>query len=231
MSFEEAPDQPGPRPLLTLTEAAHATGVSRSTLRRRVEGGQYPAARKDPQRGWLIPVEELLADGLTLSTMGRPVSTLTARPTTPSGRVHHPMSAVTEHAHNRSPQVSAVDPGTLTERAHLHDGDRGVSVRSPREIDLEQQVTSLEAELQRVREVGAAELRGAREVITEVRHRAETAERALLMLTDGRGPEPRPDVPTRAVDRAQMLSVKDPALLDGDGGDLVSRKPRWWRRR
>lgn len=58
---------PTERPLFTLTEAAHRTGVSRSTIRRRREGGAFPNARQDGDGQWLIPVEDLLGAGLTLA--------------------------------------------------------------------------------------------------------------------------------------------------------------------
>ncbi|MFD8549779.1 helix-turn-helix transcriptional regulator [Streptomyces sp. NPDC059649] len=52
------------RPMLTQREAATACGVSRSTIRRRREAGELPGAVQDPERGWLIPIEALLAAGL-----------------------------------------------------------------------------------------------------------------------------------------------------------------------
>ncbi|MFJ7258232.1 helix-turn-helix domain-containing protein [Streptomyces sp. NPDC098085] len=54
------------RPMLTQREAATACGVSRTTIRRRREAGDLPGAVQDHQRGWLIPVDDLLAAGLRL---------------------------------------------------------------------------------------------------------------------------------------------------------------------
>ncbi|MFJ2590859.1 helix-turn-helix domain-containing protein [Streptomyces sp. NPDC087538] len=51
------------RPMLTQREAATACGVSRTTIRRR-EDGDLPGAVQDPKRGWLIPIDDLLAAGL-----------------------------------------------------------------------------------------------------------------------------------------------------------------------
>lgn len=194
---DDGKDPTGPpgRPRLTLSEAATATGVSRSTLRRRVESGRYATAVRDPVRGWLVPVEELLGDGLTLTTIGRSVSALTA-----------PVSALSERAHNGSAEVSGsegVRDGPLNGRAH-RDGVGGPTV-----VELAEQA-------QRVA-VLEAELRGAREVIVEVRHRAETAERALLMLTDGRVPDL-----AAAVAGAEAGAVSEVALPG---------RPRWWQRR
>ncbi|MFC8010831.1 helix-turn-helix transcriptional regulator [Streptomyces cinereoruber] len=56
-----------PRPLLTQREAATACGVSRSTIRRRREAGELPGCVQDEERGWLIPVEALLAAGFRLN--------------------------------------------------------------------------------------------------------------------------------------------------------------------
>ncbi|MFI6771162.1 helix-turn-helix transcriptional regulator [Streptomyces sp. NPDC050355] len=55
------------RPLLSQREAADACGVSRTTIRRRREAGQFPGAVLDPQQGWMVPVEDLLAAGFRLN--------------------------------------------------------------------------------------------------------------------------------------------------------------------
>ncbi|MFI8258893.1 helix-turn-helix transcriptional regulator [Streptomyces filamentosus] len=55
------------RPLLTQREAAAACGVSRSTIRRRREAGELPGCVQDEERGWLIPVDALLAAGFRLN--------------------------------------------------------------------------------------------------------------------------------------------------------------------
>jgi len=60
------------RPTLTLTEAAKATGVSRKTLRRRLDAHEFPnASRLDGPAGdssgpWVIPIADLLGAGFTL---------------------------------------------------------------------------------------------------------------------------------------------------------------------
>lgn len=53
------------RPSWTLSEAAERTGVSRSTMRRHREGGKLPNAYKDTDGLWRVPLEDLLAVGLT----------------------------------------------------------------------------------------------------------------------------------------------------------------------
>ena len=60
------------RPLLTQREAAAACGVSRTTIRRRREAGELPGAVLDDDRGWLIPVEDLLAAGFRLNAPAPP---------------------------------------------------------------------------------------------------------------------------------------------------------------
>ncbi|MDN3297248.1 hypothetical protein QWM81_25040 [Streptomyces ficellus] len=60
------------RPMLTQRDAATACGVSRSTIRRRREDGAFPNAVQDPARGWLIPVDDLLAAGFRLHAPAPP---------------------------------------------------------------------------------------------------------------------------------------------------------------
>jgi hypothetical protein len=67
-----------PRPLLTQREAATACGVSRSTIRRRREAGELPGCVQDGERGWLIPVEALLAAGFRLNAPSPPEDTVRA---------------------------------------------------------------------------------------------------------------------------------------------------------
>ncbi|MEU3777996.1 helix-turn-helix domain-containing protein [Streptomyces sp. NPDC032472] len=55
------------RPMLTQREAAAACGVSRTTIRRRREAGDLPGAYEDPKRGWVIPVDDLLAAGFRIN--------------------------------------------------------------------------------------------------------------------------------------------------------------------
>lgn len=76
---------PNDRPVLTVTEAARASGEDRRTIRRRLDGGEFPNAYRDtgsqgPESGaWLIPVEDLLRAGLTLrDPIGPDSSTLSS---------------------------------------------------------------------------------------------------------------------------------------------------------
>ncbi|MVO90637.1 hypothetical protein GPA10_39285 [Streptomyces sp. p1417] len=65
------------RPLLPQREAAAACGVSRSIIRRRREAGELPHSVLDDDRGWLIPVDDLLAAGLRLNAPAPPDDTTT----------------------------------------------------------------------------------------------------------------------------------------------------------
>lgn len=55
------------RPMLTQREAAAACGVSRTTIRRRREAGERPGSFQDPEHGWMVPVDDLLAAGFRLN--------------------------------------------------------------------------------------------------------------------------------------------------------------------
>lgn len=72
------------RPSWTLSEAAERTGASRSTIRRYRETGKFPHAYKSTDKQWRVPVEDLLASGLTLSGQAQPeqVSAPTEQPIT-----------------------------------------------------------------------------------------------------------------------------------------------------
>ena len=53
-----------PRPNYTLRDAAALVGVSHSTIRRRREQGKFPDAYKTQDGQWMVPLTNLLADGL-----------------------------------------------------------------------------------------------------------------------------------------------------------------------
>lgn len=57
---------------LTLSEAADVSDKSRATLRRYLDAGRFPNAKRDPHdinKQWLIPVEDLEASGVSLHRM------------------------------------------------------------------------------------------------------------------------------------------------------------------
>ncbi|MFI5635062.1 helix-turn-helix transcriptional regulator [Streptomyces sp. NPDC051664] len=74
------------RPMLNQREAADACGVSRTTIRRRREAGDLPGAVQDPARGWLIPVDDLLAAGFRLNAPAPPDAPDEPAPSSPTGQ-------------------------------------------------------------------------------------------------------------------------------------------------
>lgn len=86
------------RPMLNQREAATACGVSRSTIRRRREAGDLPNSVQDPVRGWLIPVDDLLAAGF---------------------RLHAPSPADEDSSPEAEGRPVAEEPGTAALRAEL----------------------------------------------------------------------------------------------------------------
>jgi hypothetical protein len=56
---------PTNRPELTISQAAKACDVGRSSIRRRLDAGAFPDAHRTDDAGpWVIPVDNLLAAGL-----------------------------------------------------------------------------------------------------------------------------------------------------------------------
>ncbi|MFJ3973400.1 helix-turn-helix domain-containing protein [Streptomyces parvus] len=91
------------RPMLTQREAAAACGVSRTTIRRRREAGGLPGAVQDEARGWLIPVEDLLAAGFRLNA-----------PAGPDSQVHRVTSRVlTVYSEKGGVGMSALSAGLV----------------------------------------------------------------------------------------------------------------------
>ncbi|MFD3572006.1 helix-turn-helix domain-containing protein [Streptomyces sp. NPDC058667] len=72
------------RPLLTQREAAAACGVSRSTIRRRREAGELAGCVQDEERGWLIPVEALLAAGFRVNAPSPPEDAVPGKAAAPA---------------------------------------------------------------------------------------------------------------------------------------------------
>jgi hypothetical protein len=68
--------------MLTVSEAADATGKSRRTIGRLLDAGQLDDAERDDAGTWRIPVDALLAAGLALHAPSAPDETPTnSRPT------------------------------------------------------------------------------------------------------------------------------------------------------
>lgn len=56
---------------LTLSDAAAAAGVSRSTVRRMLERGELDGARQDERSRWVVPVSALRRAGLSVDEQAR----------------------------------------------------------------------------------------------------------------------------------------------------------------
>ena len=73
------PTTPNTRLMLTITEAADAAGKSRS-IGRLLDAGRLDGAEKDDAGTWRIPVDALIAVGLTLHAPTPPDATPTPEP-------------------------------------------------------------------------------------------------------------------------------------------------------
>ena len=59
------------RPAWTISEVVERTGASRSTIRRYRDAGKFPHAFKDSAGVWRVPIEDLLAAGLSVRDPAR----------------------------------------------------------------------------------------------------------------------------------------------------------------
>jgi Helix-turn-helix domain len=128
------------RPSYTITDAAKLTGVSRSTIRRRREGGKFPNAFRNREGEWLVPLTDLLAIGL------RPVS---------SERVHleeegllTPLPQPTAPAQPDTELLEALHQAQLelaAERARAAGLEQTLAATQSNVIDLRKAMAMLEA--------------------------------------------------------------------------------------
>ncbi|ATL80257.1 helix-turn-helix domain-containing protein [Streptomyces malaysiensis] len=123
------------RPRLSQKEAAAACGVSLSTIRRYRDGGRFPGAERDPVRGWLIPVEDLLAAGLRVNAPAppdeQPVSEGDRSPAAPAAEL---LSELAQERHRR--QLAEAEAQHLRETVtrqdeHLADLRRSLLALAP----------------------------------------------------------------------------------------------------
>lgn len=101
------------RPRWTLTEAAERVGVSRSTLRRRLEAGAFPQAKQVGEGDnppWTVTVEDLLGAGFTLA---RSVANQDA----PTERAQTKTEPAPEHVQQLSARVSELERELAQERS------------------------------------------------------------------------------------------------------------------
>ncbi|WP_187281723.1 helix-turn-helix transcriptional regulator [Streptomyces sp. gb1(2016)] len=143
------------RPMLTQREAAAACGVSRTTIRRRREAGDLPGAVQDPVRGWVIPVDDLLAAGLRLHAPSPPDKTA------PAGTQERPVATVAEEQstaalraelervrHEHALAVAQAEHGRLLAQAEAHLREQ-LGARGEHIADLQRALKALMPTLER----------------------------------------------------------------------------------
>ncbi|MFE6632588.1 helix-turn-helix domain-containing protein [Streptomyces rochei] len=190
------------RPLLTQREAAAACGVSRTTIRRRREAGELPGAVLDDDRGWLIPVEDLLAAGFRLNA-----------PAPPDEK-----KAVGDPAPATTPQDAAPDESAAALRAELE------RLRHEHALAL--------ADERGARQLAEAEARHLQARLDERGAHIEDLQRALAALTPApdRAAIPRPAHPSPAP--AASSSGPAPGEAgEAEYASDSGRRRRWWSRR
>ena len=115
---------PPERPSLTLSEAAEACGVSRSTIRRKHEAGEFPNAYKaGPDNAWRIPVTDLLGAGLKPGRPSPPDAVSEPDERTRAATVTLPkaeLDALREQLHNERTRALVAE-ARLSERAETVD--------------------------------------------------------------------------------------------------------------
>lgn len=150
-----APTKPGQtgvggRPMLTLTAAAAACAVSRSTLRRRLAGGAFPNAVRDADGAWTVPVGDLLAAGLRINApqvgrQGQPAVSM------PTGTAHPVLTGAGEQAQTGRPKpalaarVAELEWALAVERERREGAERLAAERGARIEDLRVSLRMLEA--------------------------------------------------------------------------------------
>jgi len=106
-------EAPNGRPALSLSEAARAAGVSRSTIRRKHEDGCFPGSFKDRTGSWRVPHDDLMVAGLIARTSApedaaqpRSASPLTPSLTTVGDPARDPAQVAQEDAHAAQAEIS-----------------------------------------------------------------------------------------------------------------------------
>jgi hypothetical protein len=99
------------RPSFTLSEAAKLVAVSRSSIRRYRESGDFPNSYQDDRNGqWMIPIEDLLAKGL------KPVGEL-SKTTTLTGPAREQAEPSSEGAPTLAERLKDAEHALALERA------------------------------------------------------------------------------------------------------------------
>lgn len=187
------------RPAFTLSEAAERTGASRSTMRRYREAGKFPNAYKGTDKQWRVPVEDLLANGLTLSGQAQAEQ----------------VSAPTEHPREQAREQAPPPGGLLVER--VRELEAALAVERARAEGLERVAAAAEA--------NAADLRMALRMIEAAR--PEQGERVQAEQVS-RPTEQGLSAPPGQGEQTEQASPERPDASLTAGQDDRPRR-RWWQ--
>lgn len=125
------------RPKWTLSEAAAHTGMSRSTLRRRLDQGKFPGAYRDQAKQWRIPLTDLLAAGIT------PVQGVFTDIAHPENELAHDIAQVTQAP--LEIRVMELENALSIERAHRAAAEQVALAHEQRAKTAEMALRMLEA--------------------------------------------------------------------------------------
>ena len=125
------------RPKWTLSEAAERTGISRSTLRRRLDQGKFPGAYRDQAKQWRIPLTDLLAAGIT------PVQGVFTDIAQPENELAHDIAQVTQAP--LEIRVMELESALSIERAHRAAAEQVALAHEQRAKTAEMALRMLEA--------------------------------------------------------------------------------------
>ena len=125
------------RPRLTISEAAEAVGVSRSTIRRKLDAGAFNQANKDNEGTWRIPVDSLIAAGFSLA---RPATS-----TPPAPPLMTQAQLKDERVHDYESQIVELRTQIEVERAHRTAAEQVAAAHLARAENSERALKMIEA--------------------------------------------------------------------------------------
>ena len=123
------------RPAWTISEVVERTGASRSTIRRYRDAGKFPHAFKDSAGMWRVPIEDLLAAGLSVSDPARAEQV---------SQVIEQVQPDPEQATNLREKVNELERALAVEQARNEGLQRAASAAEQNARDLRQALRMLE---------------------------------------------------------------------------------------
>lgn len=173
------------RPAWTISEAVERTGASRSTIRRYRDAGKFPSAFKDSAGVWRVPIEDLLAAGLSVNGPARLDQV---------NQVSEHASPIPEHvAETLREKVNELERALAVEQAKNEGLTRAAAAAEQNARDLRQALRMLE--------VGRSEQVQSEQVNRLTEHRVnKPADQPLTMPAGG------PEQPIGAAPRSSWLS-------------------------